>query len=212
KTKPSTKPGGDGPAGGGEVFRGSLPPPATGPAATPLFAEDRLIHAVAVNPAGTLLATAGVDHTLKGWGPGTGRGRFTFRGHAVEVLDVAFSPDGKRVASAGWDNTVRLGDVTTGQEVQVFRGHTGVVARVAFARPKAPCLLSVGQDGTARVWDPAGDQAARTLQPSRAGHPRREHPGGFRALAVSPDGAWLAAAGADGRVHPWDGVAPRPPG
>ena len=49
---------------------------------------------------------------------------------------------------------------------------------------------SAGTDGTVRIWDPHTGQTRHTLT---------GHTGGVEALAVAPDGSWLASAGGDRR-------------
>jgi WD40 repeat protein len=50
-------------------------------------------------------------------------------------------------------------------------------------------------DGTTRIWDSATGECRHTL---------REHTGPVEALALAPDGSWLATAGTDRTVRIWD--------
>ena len=46
-----------------------------------------------------------------------------------------------------------------------------------------------------RIWDPATGQQRATLT---------GHTGAVTAVAIAPDGTWLATAGGDGTVRIWD--------
>jgi WD40 repeat protein len=56
-------------------------------------------------------------------------------------------------------------------------------------------IVSGGSDGTARIWDPATGQERAVL----AGQGRV-----VKAVAITPDGSWLATAGRDGAARIWD--------
>src|SRR2546427_552515 len=53
------------------------------------------IHASAVSPDGRLVATAGVDGTIKLWDVAAARLLDSLAGHGRDVESVAFLPDGK---------------------------------------------------------------------------------------------------------------------
>jgi WD40 repeat protein len=63
---------------------------------------------------------------------------------------LAFTLDGRTLASGGVDRAVRLRDPETGQERAALAGHTDTVLLVAFRADRV--LLSVGREGSARVW------------------------------------------------------------
>lgn len=158
--------------------------------------HENHIWALAYSPDGTIFASASLDGTARIWRAESGQLLHTLSGHGGEFHGISFSPDGTRLATSGEDNTVRIWDVSRGQELRTLTGHEagennyhiaslipGVLA-VAYS-PDGKLLASVGEDGTARIWDPESGELMHTL----IIHPQRH--GGCN-LAFSPDGARLA--------------------
>ena len=158
------------------------------------------LYYIAFSPDGRLMATCGADAVIRLYDrPGdrlvseieTGQG---------EVNGVAFSPDGLRLASAGDDGTVRLWDLGTGREIWGARAiEDGLAFQVAFAMG-GDVLASCGQEPVIRLWD------ARTGAPigELGGPPAEGQEPVVEAIAVSPDGLRLAAAGPGDAARVWD--------
>ncbi|GGM37096.1 WD40 repeat domain-containing protein [Dactylosporangium sucinum] len=142
------------------------------------------VMAIAADPTGRLLATAGADGLVGLWDAQALRPVATLAGHTDGVNAVAFSPNGDRLASAGRDHTVRLWRTADGTTERVLTGHVEKVWTVAFSRDGRR-VASGGDDRTVRVWDAAtGEQ----LQPFA------DYGGQIWGVAYSPAATWLAVA------------------
>ncbi|WP_249779976.1 c-type cytochrome [Bradyrhizobium sediminis] len=173
-------------------------------------------------------ATAGADGRIAIWTPGRTEPDAVLEGHTAPIASLAASPDGRMLASASWDQTLRLWPLTGGAP-RVLEGHAQNVNGVAFA-PDGRTLVSVGYDQSVRIWPLSGPAAPTVVaMPSplnavaiggdgeiaaggadgrvyfltgngaRAGA-AAAGPRPVISLAISPDGALLAAAGIGGSV------------
>ena len=70
--------------------------------------EVGAVLSVSFSPDGQLLASGGIDNTVRLWNPATGQLLYTLKGHTGGVYSVSFSADGQLLASSGADQTVRL--------------------------------------------------------------------------------------------------------
>lgn len=166
-----------------------------------LAGHQLAVHGVAFAPDGTTLATAGGDNTVRIWSLPKNRPPAstqiaplaTLSGHTNTVNGVAFSPDGKKLASVGADSLVRLWDVPAklGADEKskptaagVFKEHTGTVWAVAWSDAG---LFTGGSDGRVLLWrlNRGGGKAEELFRLKKQ----------VLALAASPDGELIAAAG-----------------
>ncbi len=173
-------------------------------------------------------ATAGADGRIAIWTPGNAEPDAVLEGHTAPIAALALSPDGAILASASWDQTVRLWPLAGGVP-RVLEGHTQNVNGVAFA-PDGRTLVSVSYDQSVRIWPLSGPSTPTVVaMPSPlnavavggdgeitaggadgklyflngSGAPAGEIAAGPRpviSIAISPDGALMAAAGIGGSV------------
>jgi cytochrome c len=173
-------------------------------------------------------ATAGADGRIAIWTPGNTQPDAVLEGHTAPIAALAVSPDGATLASASWDQTVRLWPLAGGVS-RVLEGHTQNVNGVVFA-PDGRTLVSVGYDQSVRIWplvEPSPPTVVAMPSPlnavaigrdgeiatggaddkvyflTGAGAVAGEIAAGPRpviSIAISPDGAWVAAASIGGSV------------
>jgi len=188
--------------------------------------HEGAVNAVAVLKDGRV-ATAGEDRRIALWSAGADRPGTVLEGHAAPVVALAVSPDGATLASASWDGTVRLWPLAGGRP-RVLEGHKQNVNGVAFT-PDGHAVVSAGYDLTLRVWPLDGGAPAITTLPTPLNSvavapggeivtggadgriyllsPKADLAGEVQAgetpiiaVAVSADGALVAAAGIRGSV------------
>lgn len=185
------------------------------------------VNAAAILPDGRLV-TGGEDAQIALWSTGTKEPAVVLKGHTAPIVALAVSPDGATLASASWDRTIRLWPIAGGAP-RVLEGHTQNVNGVAFT-PDGRALVSAGYDATIRIWplSGAGSPVITTLPSplnavvvandgeiiaagasgkvfflSSQGEKTGEvdaSPTPIISLAVSADGAFVAAAGIRGSV------------
>jgi len=161
-------------------------------ASLPGHPHERVV-ALAFDPTGTTLASAGFDGDVKLWDAKSERLLRTFEGHQDWVWSIAFDPKGKILASASDDASIRLWNVASGEPINVLRGHSGRIFAVAFDL-RGEVLASGGGDRTVRLWDPATGRLLRTLE---------GHTEGVTEVAFSPDAQLLASRGKDDSIRLW---------
>ena len=172
--------------------------------------------------------TAGADGRIAIWSAGKTQPDTVFEGHTAPIVALAVSPDHATLGSASWDHTVRLWPLAGGAP-RVLEGHAQNVNGVAFA-PDGRTLVSVSYDLSVRIWPLAGPASPTVLtmpSPLNAvavgadgeiavggadgkvyfltgdGAVAGEVAAGPRpviSIAISPDGALVAAASIGGSV------------
>lgn len=187
--------------------------------------HDGAVNAVAALPDGRF-ATGGEDGRIALWRGGQSVPERVIEGHQGPIVGLKVSPDGAVLASASWDGTARLTPLQRG-EPSILSGHQGNVNAVAFLADGS--AATAGYDATLRVWPKGGGEPAIYQLPTplngvaaapdgeliaagadatvrilnRDGTIRASVPAGSTpiiALALSPDGATIAAASIAGSV------------
>ena len=181
-------------------------------------------------------ATAGEDGRIAIWESGGAEPARVLEGHQAPVVSLALSPDGETLASASWDRTIRLWPVAGGEPV-LLKGHSDNVNAVAYLADGT--LVSAGYDAKLMFWGDIRSTPVtftlpsplNTLAPLGAdrlavgsadgrvrivgrdgvtGEEAQVAPTPVIALAASPDGDHIAAAGLQGAIAVLDAETLQP--
>jgi WD40 repeat protein len=166
------------------------------------------VTSLAFSPDQSTLAAAGQDGIVHLWNIATHQqvGTLT-NGSGLGFTEVTFSPGGRILATASGDGTIRIWDLATDREIgkpvtltprapetsTSAPGESVSIVDMAFS-PDGKLLATVGQNGSALLWDVATGRPAGTLA---AG-------GAVNQVAFSPDGKLLATVTQNGVVLLWD--------
>jgi dipeptidyl aminopeptidase/acylaminoacyl peptidase len=154
------------------------------------------VFALSFSPDGKHLASASQDRTVKIWDVSSGNRLYTLSDALDGLTGVAYSPSGEHVAAAGYDKTIyiwKVGD-TEGALKQSLIGDEDSILALVWS-PDGKTIITASSDGSIRFRD------AATLDPLRV---IDHQPEWVQALAISPDGRFLAAGRFNGTLSLYD--------
>ncbi|MHC4957817.1 MAG: YCF48-related protein [Planctomycetota bacterium] len=163
-------------------------------AAAALADEGWVTHAIALSPdlktvvRGRMHAERGTPRLLIE-NAQTGEIRFELKASGP-IRGFAFRGDSARFVATDDHGPLRVIEVATGKTVGKLAGHRGWVRAVAFAGRH---VVSAGRDDTLRAWDAERGEELWRKPDTRVA-----------AVALSPDGARLAATDGSGRILLFD--------
>ena len=153
-------------------------------------AHHALAHAVAFDPSGQFVVTAGMDAAVRLWRlPSLDRaGAFV---HDKSVNAVAFTADGSSLVTGSTDATVRIWSFPGGELQATCIGHERTITAVAVT-PDGKRAASASHDGTVRVW--ADNECELALEGDGAS---------MTSVALSDNGELVAGSGQTDDVLVW---------
>ncbi len=150
------------------------------------------IRGIAFSPDGTLLAVGTTDAVAL-WKVSTGRPAGAPLTAALSTVNsVAFSRDGHTLAAGGQDGAVALWNAVTRRELGPELTGRRQVNSISFT-PDGTKLVAAGEGNTV-LWSVRDHRRIVALT---------GHQGAIYGVAVSPDGGFIASAGADRTITVW---------
>lgn len=144
-------------------------------------------------PGGSTLVFGGAERLVKIVDVKNGTLTHKLDKHTDWVFDVAFNPDGLIFASADRAGNLFVWETTSGRHIHTLRGHRGAITEIAWLNHE-DAFVTVGDDGTVRIWDAHQGQQIAFWEASD---------GGLLGVAVSPDDT-IHTIGRNGEWMTWD--------
>jgi curved DNA-binding protein CbpA len=137
-------------------------PKVTGKLVYAFSAHSNPIATLTIHPNHQLIATSGLDKTVKLWDISTGKfvNRQTLQ--AETALALAFSADGNYLAIALL-NEIKLHSIVDSKEITSFKGHTEAVESLQFSS-SGEMLVSTGRDRKMIFWQLSTGQPLKIFE------------------------------------------------
>jgi WD40 repeat protein/tRNA A-37 threonylcarbamoyl transferase component Bud32 len=143
---------------------------------------------------GTRLYSAADDHIVRVWDAAAGRALATFAAHDHAIISLDVDRDETLIATTAADDTAALRDARSGALVAVMRGLVSRGILVMRFSPDGSQLVSLGVDGTFRLWDRRGTPGLVLEGAPGAGEARHSAASATLDMRFSPDGTRLLTA------------------
>jgi WD40 repeat protein len=195
--------GGSLPGDGGSVIH--LTDIATGTPRGMLTGHKKSVTSLAFTPSGEALVSSGDEGAMVVWDVPRASYLTYFDGQGIKQESaLAFSRDGALLASGDGGGGIHVRVLNTGAPTVIPSAHGGRVSGLSF--DPAGRLVSAGEDGALRLWEPDSGDTSRVLFESSSR---------LTDVQFSPDGSKLAAAacggGATTRLWEWPSFVPLTP-
>ncbi|MEG3984593.1 hypothetical protein QUA08_27915, partial [Microcoleus sp. T3B2] len=160
-----------------------------------LEAYERSVTDVSFSPDGLLLASTGVDGTVR-LSDLHGKELIKFGVSKERVRNIYFSPDGRLLATGGEDGTTKLWDLK-GNLIREFPKQKEGVFNITFS-PNGQTIATGYEDGIVRLWNLQGN----LIKEFPAHNTSKDKK--VWGISFSPDGKTLATGSGDRTAKLWD--------
>ena len=165
-------------------------------------AHDDSIYALSLSADGRWLASAGADRLARRWDASNDSLAATYEGHTNHVLGVAFDSLTPRLATTGADREIKVWDRESREQDAVLGDKKQVVTAISWSKDGSR-LVGVTERGTGAVYSAiqkhTGEQQSNTAKIQKL-----DAVGALlQSVAITGDGALVAAGAADGRIFVW---------
>ena len=150
------------------------------------------ITSVVFNPTGTLLATCGIEGTVKLWDTSSHECAATLEMDGNHNV-VAFDPTGTLLATGGNYDAMSVWDTRSHARVATWKTGSRYVTSIAFD-PMGTLIASGNTDRTVKLWDTMSHACVATLD---------GHSGSVHSIAFHPT-APVLAIGSENTTKFWD--------
>ncbi|GMK54494.1 hypothetical protein CspeluHIS016_0110800 [Cutaneotrichosporon spelunceum] len=185
--------------------------------AIPLRGHEDSVVAAAFSSDGEYVATGGLDGRVRVWRHAQPKRMQAAEGSADawkfwefvtsvdagEVACLKWHPKGPVLSAGCEDGSVWLWSMPSGRTMTVLSSHTMEVTAGVFPPPAGKQLLTASLDSTLVLWNPSAGEPEFKMTVFQPPGARILNPAvhGITSLAVSPNGALIAAGGAGGRIR-----------
>jgi WD40 repeat protein len=167
-----------------------------------LLGHDGGITAIAIHPAGQILASGSTDRTIKLWDLNRGKLLHTFAarslfsnvGHRDRISTLTFSPDGATLFSGSDDGTIKEWDTNTRKLINTLPEPGWGISALTVTNDGGT-LVSGGGDGVVHLWDLEKQALAASLT---------RHQDWISGLMISADSQTLISSSYDKKILLWD--------
>jgi WD40 repeat protein len=161
------------------------------------------VFGASLSPDGTRVAAGCTDNTVRILDAASGKELNKMGAHENWVLGTVFGGDSKRVVSVGRDRAAKLTDAGSGaflENVNLLRGELAAIAR----HPSKEVVVIGGDDRVPYIYMMDRPKNMKIADDTTLIRKLARQNGAITALAWSPDGRWIAVAGAAPEVNVYD--------